>query len=209
MLYSLNPVKARFLVRAGIGWCTVAGILLATPQGVNAMVVVKRDFPELVARAEQIVVGTVSKITHETDEVGAPWTAVTLSDLYVLKGDAGAVLTLRFYGGATGDVAVHIPDMPSFTVGERDVLFVAGTGRDICPLVGIFQGRFHVRFDRERRRDIVEASDGAPVLGRAGRELRRGSVGQDGAATPLTLDGFLELVASELAHPSGGAGVAR
>src|SRR5512143_3121136 len=103
----------------------VAGTLPA-----GAMVVAQRDFADLVARAEQIVVGTVTEIREADDGAGAPATYVTFSELRVVKGDARDALPLRFYGGTSGSVAVHLPDMPTFAVGDRAVLFVAGNGRD-------------------------------------------------------------------------------
>ncbi len=175
-------------------------LLVAMPA--QAMVVVQREFPELVARAEQIVVGTVTEIHEQLDASGAPSTLVTFTDLTVLKGDAGGTLTLRFYGGHAGDVEVRIPDMPTFTVGERDVLFVAGNGTTVCPLVGVWQGRFYVRFDPAVGADIVEDSTHHPVIGLAGRKLLRAPA-VAGGETPMTLDGFRQLIADELAHPHG------
>ena len=178
-------------------------LLLQTATVASAMVVVQRDFPELVARAEQIVVGTVTDIKQETDASGAPATFVIFSDLTVLKGDIGDTLTLRLYGGDTGGVAVHIPDMPTFSVGERAVLFVAGNGRDVCPLVGVWQGRFHVRFDSQRQTDVVETNDRAAVVGIAGRKILRASAAA--ASTPtaaMPLGSFLDSIAGELAHPT-------
>ena len=168
------------------------------------MVVVKRDFPELVARADRIVIGTVTDIHEQLDASGAPATLVTFGDLTVLKGDSGATLTLSFYGGHAGDVVVRIPDMPTFTVGERDVLFVADNGGTVCPLVGVWQGRFYVRFDRTVGADIVEDSTHNPVLGLSGRELVRVPAAVMGE-TPMTLARFRELIVDELAHPHAGA----
>ncbi len=167
------------------------------------MVVVPRDFPELVTRAEQIVAGTVTAVSEEQDSAGTPWTAVTLSDLTVLKGDVGATLTLRFYGGSAGDVAVHIPDMPTFTPGERALLFVAGNGRDICPLVGVWQGRFRLRADATSGDEVVDDSDRNPVVSRAGRRLMRAAVDAPTAQPAMTFDTMRQLVADELANPTG------
>ena len=166
-----------------------------------AMVVAKRDFPELVGRAEQIVVGTVTDIGEETDVSGMPRTLVTFSDLTVLKGDAGPTLTLKLFGGSSGRAAVGIPEMPRFALGERAVLFVAGNGRDICPLVGVWQGRFRVRHDAERGMEVVEDGEGRPLLGRSGRELNRAARSAT-AARPVSLDTFRQLIADELAHPT-------
>ena len=178
---------------------SLAALLVLTPA--SAMVVVKRDFPELVGRAEQVVVGTASAINEEQDAAGAPFTLVTFSDLTVLKGDVGSTLTLRFYGGHAGDVVVGIPDMPTFTLGERDVLFVAGNGSVVCPLVGVWQGRFYVHFDPTLGADIVEDSAHRPVTGLSGRELTRAPAAAVRGTTPMTLVDFRGLVADELAHP--------
>jgi hypothetical protein len=189
---------------------TAALLLVCAAPGAHAMVVVQRDFPELVARAEQIVAGTVTDSQHETDAAGAPVTLVTFSDLTVLKGDVGDTLTLRFYGGEAGDVVVHIPDMPTFAIGDRAVLFVAGNGRDVCPLVGVWQGRFNVRFDAARQTDVVETNDHTPVVAIAGRQIVRGAAAAaptGSASMPLNI--FLDAIAGELAHPAISATPAR
>jgi hypothetical protein len=172
----------------------------------QAMTVVQRDFPELVARAEQIVVGTVTGIRETEEAPGEPVTLVTFSDLTVLKGDVGPELTLRLAGGRTGAYAVQVSDMPRFTLGERAVLFVAGNGRDICPLVGAWQGRFRVRFDAALGTEIVENNGGAPVVGLVRRNLQFSSpAATGGGASPMTLDAFRQLVADEMAAPQGAA----
>src|SRR5690242_2936909 len=115
---------------SGLRTSLLMALMLAAHSALG-MVVVKRDFPDLVARAEQIVIGTVTEVRQREDPAGAPMTFVTFSDLSVLKGDVGSTLTLRFYGGAQGNYVVHVADMLIFTTGERDVLFVAGNNRDI------------------------------------------------------------------------------
>jgi len=178
-------------------------LLLGLGRAANAMVVMQRDFPELVALAEQIAVGTVTDIKEGADPSGAPATYVTFSDLTVLKGDVGDTLTLRFYGGESGGVVVRIADMPTFNLGERTVVFVAGNGQAVCPLVGVWQGRFHVRFDPEQQTDVVETDDRIPVVGVAGRRILRAPATQEGpTAAAMTLSDFLESIAGELAHPA-------
>jgi len=172
----------------------------------HAMVVVKRDFPELVARANQIVIGTVTAITEGDDATGSPSTFVTFSDLSVLKGDVGSELTLRFAGGGSGRYAVRIPDLPTFVVGERALLFVAGNGRDICPLVGVWQGRFRVRYDADLGLEVVDGHDGRPVRGVQRGEVQLAEPGTGGGgAAPLTLDAFRQLIADQLAAPQPSA----
>ncbi len=166
----------------------------------QAMVVVKRDFPELVARADRIVVGTVIDVHEQLDASGAPSTLVTFGDLTALKGDVDATLTLSFYGGHAGDVVVRVPDMPTFTVGERDVLFVAADGGSVCPLVGVWQGRFYVRFDPAIGADVVEDNAHQPVVGLSGRELARAPAAVS-SEPAMTLSRFRQLITDEIAHP--------
>jgi hypothetical protein len=176
-------------------------LLLVTPA--SGMTVRKRDFPDLVARAEQIVIGTATAIREGEDVSGAPATFVTFSDLSVLKGSVEGELTLRFYGGGSGRYVVRIPDMPQFQVGERAVLFVAGNGRDMCPLVGVWQGRFRVRVDAALGTEVVDDHAGRPVLGVNGRDVEVAGAGSGGGASlPMTLDAFRQQIADEISAPS-------
>ncbi len=194
----MRLTRATEMARLCVALLATAGCVCAGPA--HAMVVVERSFPELVARAEQVVVGTVSDVRDGPDERGTPCTWVTLADLIVLKGEVGSTLTLRLFGGTSGPNAVRIPDMPVFVPGQRAVLFVAGNGRDVCPLVGVWQGRFHVRHDDALDVDVVEDHNGLPVTGRIGPELARGAHAERAAA--LTLDEFLSLIHEEMARPS-------
>jgi len=166
-----------------------------------AIVAIDRDFPDLVAKAEQIVVGTVAQIREDGDAAGGPFTYVTFEPISVLKGDVGSSLTLRFFGGSAGDTTVRISDMPTFTLGERALLFVAGNGDVICPLVGIWQGRFRVRYDESRGSEVVEDHGGTAITGRVGRHLRR-QRGKRSDPPALSLDQFRQLVADELVSPT-------
>ena len=195
-------VAGRALVAGGL----LLGIEAWAARPVDALVVVQRSFQDLVGRAEQIVAGTVTSILQAQDESGAPATFVTFSDLTVLKGDVGDTLTLRLYGGSGDGVVSRIPDLPAFTSGERAVIFVAGNGRDVCPLVGVWQGRFRVHFDATRGTDVVETNDRTPVTGVAGGALVHASGGgAAGGAAPMTLTDFLEAVAGERDRPGAAS----
>lgn len=190
----LSPMTLRALVTTA---------LLATCGAAAAMTAVERDFPALVDRAEQIVVARVAGIAPGTNRYGGPVTLVSFDELTVLKGQVGARLILQFSGGSAEDGAlVRIPDLPAFTVGERAVLFVAGNGRDICPLVGLWQGRFQVLRDEALGVDVVERYDGARVVGLEGGKLRAARRGAEREA-PIALGDFEQLIREEMAHPSG------
>lgn len=193
----------RFVLAGAVSWLALFGSSL--PSATQAMVVVERDFPDLVQRAEQIVAGTVSDVSQAQKPSGAPMTLVTVSDLTVMKGEARDSITLEFYGGATagGEYAIKVPDMPTFKAGERVVLFIAGNGVNVCPLVGVWQGSFRILTDAERG-DVVATNDGRPLAGVVGTQLQPRSSGGDGggAAETLTLDAFRQLIADELTTPS-------
>ncbi|HJU41947.1 MAG TPA: hypothetical protein VJ691_04000, partial [Vicinamibacterales bacterium] len=64
----------------------------------------------------------------------------------VWKGSVGAVTQLDFLGGTIGETTMEVIGMPSFRVGQRNVLFVAAE-RAVSPLVGFMHGRMRVERD--------------------------------------------------------------
>ena len=123
-----------------------------------ATTVLQQSFPDLVQKADTIVVGTVSAIAAEWDAATeTPFTLVTFTDLDILKGDPGqTALTLRFLGGPRPDgTTLQIAGVPQFSVGGRNVLFVAGNAHYAIPLVGAWQGVYRVVFDPARDTDVL------------------------------------------------------
>jgi len=176
--------------------------LLFCAQASFATAVRQRDFPELVSRAEQIVIGTVLEVRDDKDTEGIARTLVTVGDLTVLKGTvSGDELVLDFAGGASGRYASRILDVPIFRTGERAVLFVAQNGRAVCPLVGIWQGRFRVQFDAARGVETVSADNEHPLIGIEERRLKFSQRSNQQKA--ITLDRFREMIADELVRPAG------
>lgn len=185
-------------------YAVLLAIPLLLPAAAVSMVVVERDFPELVQRAEDIVAGTVTEVRNAQNASGAPVTLVTVADLTVLKGAARDTITLEFYGGVVGEYGVRVSDMPTFTAGERVVFFIAGNGENVCPLVGVWQGSFRVRFDEALGTDIVTTNGGTPVAAIIGDKVRpvesKGEGG--GAAAAMTLDAFRLRIADEIVNPA-------
>jgi hypothetical protein len=172
--------------------------LLAANGPLPAMVVKDRDFVDLVERAEQILSGTVSAVEVSHDASGSPVTHVRFVDLVVLKGTVEAPFTLELYGGSAVNGGVRISGTPRFEVGERAFVFVAGNGRRLCPLVGVWQGLFRVRFDADSGVEVVENHARLPVVGRRGRQLRVARRSTPGAPPPLAVDEFRDLISNEL-----------
>lgn len=144
------------MVKTAIIGLTFASLLATVPS--RATTVLEQSFPDLVQKADTIVVGTVSAIEAEWDaETKTPFTLVTFTDLDIRKGDPGlTTLTLRFLGGVRPDgTALHLAGVPQFTVGGRNVLFVAGNEQYAVPLVGAWQGVYRVVFDPERDEEVL------------------------------------------------------
>ncbi len=132
-----------------------------------ALTVVPRDFDQLVARADTVFRGQVT--TKNSLWIGAGEmrhiaTQVTFRVAETYKGEVKVEQTLEFAGGTVGDATVQIPGVPQFEVGEDAVLFVVGNGKQFCPLVGIHQGRFHVRKDATTNTERIFTEEGYPVV---------------------------------------------
>ncbi|MEM9388772.1 MAG: hypothetical protein AAGA68_27270 [Pseudomonadota bacterium] len=111
-----------------------------------------RQLQSIAQRADLVFVGTVTKIEYAQSAPsigaprGAPHTYVTYHVEKTLSGEAdGRHVTLRFLGGPLADGRITYADgFPLFDLGDRDLLFVAGNGRALCPLVQCSGGRFRL-----------------------------------------------------------------
>lgn len=189
----------------------LAALLISAATG-SAMMVAPPTFPELVERAEAIVRATVTEVRAE--EFDSPQgrgirTLVTLRVDRTLKGATSGTVTLTLLGGTAGGRTLRIAGMPQFHVDDRQILFITGNGRVLCPLVGITHGRYHVRADPATGRDYVARDNGVPLtsedevvlpLAAGGVVMRMHS-----AAEALTPADFEARIAAVLSQQSTGA----
>jgi len=153
-----------------------------------ATTVIPPTFEEMTDRAELVFVGKVVSSRSEWRVVGTNRVIFTLVEFErqeVLKGQAGASVTLQFLGGTVGDTTLEIAGVPKFKSGDREILFVEGNGVQFCPLVGVFHGKFGVRKDEKTGREIVLMHNGKPLrdLGRLAPVSGRNS-GRSGPSRP-------------------------
>jgi len=107
-----------------------------------------RELPDRIARADQILHGTVLDLQYALSEdlgeqtMSFPHTFVTVRvDTPILGGDEGDEVTLRFGGGPTGDGRIlTISDIPLFGIGDEVVMLVSDNGASACPLVDCADG---------------------------------------------------------------------
>jgi hypothetical protein len=177
-------------------YALLAVLLTAVARPAAPTSVVAPTLDDLVARAEQVYVARVVAVQ-------AGWTAsragraivtdVTFAIERTIKGPTYAERSLEFLGGTVGDDTLHVSGMPTFHVGDRDVLFVSDTGRPVSPIVGFMYGRFRIVRDAASGVDMIRTHDGRPL----------GSLADIGNPQPparvapprvLTLDDFVRAV---------------
>ena len=182
----------------------VAGLVLTAA---NATTVIPPTFEEMTDRADLVFEGKVVSSRAEWRTVGTDRVIFTLVEFErqgVLKGAAGASVTLQFLGGTVGDATLEIAGVPKFNAGDRVFLFVEGNGVQFCPLVGVFHGKFGVRKDEQTGRDILVMHNGKPLrdvaeIG-AGSEFgsRRPKLSLPAAGAPMSADDFKTKVRERL-----------
>jgi hypothetical protein len=135
------------------------------------VVVVPTDFNRLVDEAECIFKGRVVSRQSQWETNGSDRLIVTVVSLQVervLKGQVSSRFDLWQAGGTVGDTSLSVPGFPGFEPGEEVILFVKGNGQWICPLVGIFHGKYGLKEDKQTGRRIVVQHDGKPLTSVAG-----------------------------------------
>eukprot|EP01035_Chromulina_nebulosa_P064483 gene64483-biopygen47178 len=139
------------------------------------MSVIPPTFDELVAESDTVIRGTVTAV--RTEEFDSPQgrgirTLVTFRVERTLKSTTSTAaastapantLTLSFLGGTVGKRTLRIAGMPTFTVGQRELVFTARNGAVMCPLIGAGHGRYHVVTDATTQREYLTRDNLVPL----------------------------------------------
>ena len=194
------------MVKTAIVGLAFASLFLAAAPGWTTTVL-EQSFPDLVQKAETIVVGTVSAIATDWDAATeTPYTLVTVTDLDIRKGPARETLTVRLLGGPDPDgTTLQVAGMPSFHLGDRVVLFLAGNDHYAVPLVGLWQGMYRVVYDPNRDADVLYTHARQPLTALPARRdgvvyERHSTRVEEPTADPLALDTLLQAIDQEMAH---------
>ena len=186
----------RLLPLSLIGTLAMAGVATSTT-------VIPPSFDALVSGANTIFVGEAigqRAIWVSTPQGRAIRTLVTFKVEDVWKGAAGPVTQLEFLGGTIGETTMEVIGMPTFSVGQRSVLFVAAS-RQVSPLVGFMHGRLRIERDYAGV-DRVRTHDGRSL----------GHVSEIGPQRPNFMQSITPMRLSELASAvkaRGGVAFAR
>jgi hypothetical protein len=173
-----------------------AGVLLFSAVSVRATTVLVPKFEAMVQRADLIFTGQVVSQASEWRQFGGRNTIVTLVTFTVEathKGQGTNRVVLQFLGGKVGDVALEVPDMPSFKTGERVLLFVSGNGVVASPVFGFYHGRFGLQKDTNGR-DWILRHDGKPLLATSNTK----SSGGNGASLPVAHEDLVRAIERHL-----------
>ena len=177
--------------KLGLTLMVLVSLTLGAPS-LDAITFQPKSFDELANEAEQIFIGTVRDATSRRTAKGAIVTDYMFGDLEVIKGDAPEPhASVTMLGGTVGNESMTIAGAPDFVIGVRYLVFVAGNGSVIFPVVGGHQGIFQVRPDPQTGSSNVYDYGGRPIIGLpaskgtlSNRSVESSPSGGDGSATP-------------------------
>lgn len=118
------------------------------PGTVGAISFEPRDFDALATEADQIVIGSAVATSARRTGPREIVTDYRFTDLEIIKGNAsGETITLTMLGGTVGAESLTVAGAPTFRRGTRYLIFIAGNGSVMFPLVGGHHGIFQIRKD--------------------------------------------------------------
>jgi hypothetical protein len=191
----------KFLIRVlkvhlVVGWMLLIFLPLA-----RATTIVPMDLADLTTNAELIFIGTVTDISSERD-ARTIYSYVTFSDLEVLKGTyLEETIEVRLSGGTVAGETVQVVGMPKFVIGERNLIFLAGNFKFVCPIVGWGQGRFKILRDEITGQEMVFDNSDIPVVEIEGNKIiraRKSGITQGSAGVPEGLPKVVDRAAGSI-----------
>jgi len=149
----------------------LCGLLLGSVTvPLHATTVEPPTFDQLVGQSEYIVRAVVKSVTPEMQQEGPNRRIITKVELEVLEVIAGtppAPLILIIPGGKIGDEEMVVDGAPKYSVGEENVFFVKGNGRQFFPLVAMMHGSYAIKRDAATGRRYMTRSNGEPLYAEA------------------------------------------
>lgn len=162
----MNSFLARLSRRMNATLSLAAAVVLLLAVPAHATTVVPPTFTKLVGQADYIVRAVVKSVNSEMRGTGAGRHITTLVELDVREVVAGtppAHVVLEMLGGKVGEEEMRVDGAPKFTVGDEDILFIHGNGRQFNPLVALMYGRYPILQEAGTGREYVARANGAPL----------------------------------------------
>ncbi len=154
---SLNKANFKAIAVSGVFL-----ILFICSFSVKSLTAVERTFEELVALADYVIIGQVTRITSvKQPDSQKIYSYVTFSDLEIIKGDYDDdEYIVKHRGGIVDNMGEMFPGMPEFEQNQRYIIFVRDNFHDLFPIVGIHQGIQKIEWDSEQNTDVVVPIEG-------------------------------------------------
>jgi hypothetical protein len=181
----------------------LGAFLVASPA--HGSIVQALDLDDLVGQSDQILLGRVvfSESFQRSDGLLGSWHRIVIER--DIRGSASGQreVIVETLGGSIGDLAMRVEGEPSFSVGERVVVFVHdGRGGTTLRPVGMAQGVMRVRLE-EGVETVSQSREGLLLMRRNSKGRLERSAGALQRKEPL--DAFLSRVRSMVDQRSGGA----
>jgi hypothetical protein len=179
-----------------------AALLLASPAG--ASILQALDLDELVGESEQILLGRVvfsESFERPNGNLGT-WHRIVIERDIRGNAPGETEVIVETLGGTVGDLSMRVEGEPSFTVGERVVVFVRDGGPySAFRPVGMGQGVMRVRTEQGVE-TVTQTREGMMLVRRNARGLLEKSRG----ALPdrERLEAFLSRVRTLVEERAGG-----
>ena len=140
------------------------GLLCVAAGRAGGAILIPKDFQDLAREADVVFAGTVTDIYSEWD--GEAYhskihTYVTFTDLKIIAGDyTDRSIEVRLLGGEIDDIGVEYSGVPKFRLGDKNIIFLSGNFKALCPIVGWSQGIYRVVTDLDTGEEILFSHDG-------------------------------------------------
>lgn len=164
-----------------------------------------KDFTALTREADQIVIGVAVAANARRTGAREIVTDYRFADLEVVKGNAsGETITLTMLGGTVAAESLSVAGAPTFERGNRYLIFIAGNGSVMFPLVGGHQGIFQIRRDALTGLSRIHDYAGRNVTGLPGKvpESLLDRVGAD-SVEAMSEGTFVEAIRASIGRESG------
>ena len=128
--------------------------------------VIAPDFDQLVNESDYIIRAVVKSVSSEYRASPNGRVIITKVEVEVREVVAGippAQVVLEMLGGKVGDEEMILEGAPKFRVGDEDILFVSGNGRNIHPLYAMMHGRYPVMRETANGRAYMARNNKVPL----------------------------------------------
>ncbi len=122
-------------------------------------------FSDLVNQSDFIVRAVVKSVVSEYARPGSRKivSKIELEVKEVIAGTPTQPLVLRVMGGKIGEEEMILEGAPQLKVGDENIFFVQGNGRQIYPLVAMMHGLYPIKREAASGREFVARSNQVPL----------------------------------------------